>query len=391
MRSISTQIRQTPVAELVRRRRLTVRARLALSYALLVTICGAVLITIVTVFMSVVPSYSFGATGLQIQLEPGVQLDPDAGIRVATQDDMLRVLVTVSVVALAVLALATAAVAWLLAGRMLQPLAEVNEAAKRAATGELDHRIGATGPRDEISELADTFDTMLAEIERSVEAHRRFAANASHELRTPLATTRTMLDVALVTPGGPDRALLTRLREVNERSVETVEALLDLAEIEGTGQGAPAELVDLVPLVAGEASRCSDLASAHDVTVQVATRAPDQPAPVRGSAVLLRQLVQNLVQNAVQHNVPGGSVQVEVSREGEFAVLRVSNTGAELRDTALERLLEPFARGEDRVGGGRRGLGLSIVRAIVARHGGSLALHARTGGGLTAEVRLPAG
>lgn len=388
------------MAERTKRRRLTVRTRLALSYAVLVTIAGAILIAIIAVFMGVVPTYAFGNQDLQIQVNPGALIDDTATIKVATPGDMLRVLVTVSGVALVALALVTAGVAWMLAGRMLRPLAEVNAAAKRAATGKLDHRIDATGPRDEISELADTFDVMLTELERSVDAHRRFAANASHELRTPLATTRTMLDVALATPGRPDEALLTRLREVNERSIETVEALLDLAEIEAAAPHVSSGAVDLDALAAAEVARCSEIASAHDVTVHFAHTGATGGGGgdgtgtggllVAGSTVLLRQLIQNLVQNAVQHNVAGGWVRVTVSSGGEGVLLRVANTGDQVAAADVERLLEPFARGKQRVGGARRGLGLSIVRAIVARHGGQLSLQANPGGGLLVEVRLPA-
>ena len=144
-------------------------------------------------------------------------------------------------------------VGWLVAGRIIRPLAAINAAATRAATGALDHRVGLDGPRDEIRDLSQTFDRMLASLERSFATHRRFAVNASHELRTPLATTQTMIDVTLADPdaGAEElRALAARVREVNRSNIETVDALLDLAAADTDGLARePLDLADITDSV----------------------------------------------------------------------------------------------------------------------------------------------
>lgn len=396
------------------RHRLTVRARLAASYAGLVTLAGVILLAIVSIFIVTVPSYSFGDTATLIaqqypaELEsvpleapampegaepaavavyPSLLLPSAQTITVGSRDDMLRLLLGVSAVALLVLAVAGAGTGWLVAGRMLRPLQYVNAAAHRAATGRFDHRIGLAGPRDEISDLADTVDEMLGEVERSLESQRRFAANASHELRTPLATTRAMLDVALRSPGSArERDLLVRLRATNERSLDTVESLLDLAEIEAAVPSTTR--VDLTGLAGSVLDECAP--EAADARVELHREI--DPVAVDGTAVLLRQLLVNLVQNAIRHNQPVGSATVRIRRDGSSAVIEVSNTGAVIAEEAVQNLADPFVRGRGRTsdaGARGRGLGLSIVSAITDRHGGALALSARAGGGLRARVTLP--
>ncbi|WP_022891512.1 sensor histidine kinase [Agromyces subbeticus] len=396
--------------------RLTVRARLALTYAGLLTIAGVVLLAIIAFFVGLVPTYDFvdatalDSTGYGIA-EPGVpagEVMPSEGwiatdeglaaaattvpVTVASRSDMLQLLLWVSGGALLVLAAGGTWAGWFVAGRMLRPLQEVNRAAHRAARGHLDHRIALAGPRDEITDLADTFDQMLTELERSLGAHRRFAANASHELRTPLATTRTMLDVAISSPrssrepGLPDIALLERLRETNERSIATVEALLDLSEAEaGAAATVPVELAELAASIVDDARPEAALA---DVRIELAT----SPETISGDEVLLRQMLANLVQNAIRHNVPGGVVRVSTRSSSRWTTIEVANSGDVLESATVAELTAPFyrVRGRTTAASQRgRGLGLSIVEAIAARHGATLHLAPRVNGGLRVAVRFP--
>lgn len=404
--------------------RLTVRARLALTYAVLLTIAGAVLLAIIAFFVGLVPTYEFAtpvalaeatapdylyavpglsseaassgeavygdmASGYwQPTYDPGLlAATSTTAVTVSSRADILQLLLWVSAGALAVLAAGGAWAGWFVAGRMLRPLQQVNSAAHLAARGHLDHRIALTGPRDEITDLADTFDEMLTELERSLGAHRRFAADASHELRTPLATTRTMLDVAITSCEAGDARLLERLREMNERSIATVEALLDLSEVESTETVAvaPVELAVVVASVVDEAGEEAARAGVR-LTSTLA------PAIVDGDEVLLRQLVANLVQNAIRHNEPGGFVTVATDASGSSSSVVVENGGAELDVAGVATLTAPFNRGGGRTrdaSGRGRGLGLAIVAAIVARHGAELVLSPRVGGGLRAVVRFP--
>ncbi|MFE6964380.1 sensor histidine kinase [Agromyces sp. NPDC057679] len=400
-----------PAAAAPKAFRLTVRARLALTYAVLLTVAGAVLLVIVSFVVGLLPSYEFAdslaattaapltesipadamtgeAAPAQPLSDPGLlaSTTTEAAVVVSSRADILQLLLWVSAGALVLLAAGGAWAGWLVAGRMLRPLQEVNVAAHRAARGHLDHRIALGGPRDEITDLADTFDGMLDALERSADADRRFAANASHELRTPLATTRAMLDVALSARATPDRQLLERLRETNERSIATVEALLDLAAVDSaeTDGSGP---VDLGAVAASVVDDARDEAEPAGVRLSTTLGA----AVVEGDEVLLRQLVVNLVQNAIRHNEAGGFVTVTTDDTGPAPFLRVENGGAELDASTVATLTAPFTRGGGRTRDAAdrgRGLGLSIVAAIVARHGAELELSPRPGGGLRATVRF---
>lgn len=391
--------------------RLTVRARLALTYAGLLTIAGVVLLVIIAFFVGLVPTYEFvdaasldaAEYGMAVPGVPASEVSPTDGwavadeglaaatttvaVTVASRSDMLQLLLWVSAGALVVLAAGGTWAGWFLAGRMLRPLQEVNRAAHRAARGHLDHRIALSGPRDEITELADTFDEMLTELERSLGAHRRFAANASHELRTPLATNRTMLDVAIGSPDPPDIGLLERLRETNERSIATVEALLDLSEAEaGAAAKTPVELGELAASVVADARPEAALA---DVRIELATSSPET---ISGDEVLLRQMLANLVQNAIRHNVPGGVVRVSTRSSNRWTTIEVANSGEVLEPATVAELTAPFYRVRGRTSAAAqrgRGLGLSIVEAIAARHGATLHLAPRVNGGLRVAVRFP--
>lgn len=369
------------------RHRLRIRTRLTLSYAGLVTGCGAVLIAIVYFFMRFVPSYRIANT-LTGPLPPGVEVRPAAAVQISSAEDFLTLFLAASSVALVVLAALGGMVGWLVAGRIIRPLAAINAAATRAATGALDHRVSLDGPRDEIRDLSDTFDRMLASLERSFATQRRFAMNASHELRTPLATTQTMIDVALADPhagAGELRALAGRVREVNRSNIETVDALLDLADA-GAGELArePVNLSHITDAVLRELA-------AEATTAGVELRVRTGEAGALGDPVLIRQAVANLVRNAIRHNRSGGSATVRLSTHDTTARATVTNTGAVVPHNTVDALVEPFVRGTGRTltRGCGHGLGLAIVSAITTAHGGTLTLQPNPDGGLTVHLDLP--
>ena len=187
---------------------------------------------------------------------------------------------------------------WLLAGRMLAPLARITEATRIASTGSLSHRIRLEGRDDEFRELADAFDAMLARLEAQVAEQQRFAANASHELRTPLAITQTLLDVARSDPDRDHGELVDRLHDVNSRAIALTEALLLLSRADQRSY--TTELVDLSLLAEDAAETLLPLAEQRGVTIETS----GDPAPTVGSSALLQQLTTNLVHNAVVHNLP---------------------------------------------------------------------------------------
>ena len=277
---------------------------------------------------------------------------------------------------------------WILAGRMLAPLTRITDVIRLAATGSLSQRVQLPGRQDEFRELADSFDTMLAQLQAYVDQQRRFAANASHELRTPLAITQTLLEVARDDANSDPGQLHERLRVVNARAIELTEALLLLS---GTDKRSfDRRDVDL-SLVAEEATETLlQIAEKRGVTIDTS----GDVTPALGSPALLLQLTTNLLHNAIVHNLPvGGIVRVRTARHPEAAVLTVQNTGAQLTPQLISTLTEPFQRGAERL---RRdhdgvGLGLAIVKSITEAHNGTLVLEPRAAGGLCVTVRLPAG
>ncbi|MFE5944276.1 ATP-binding protein [Streptomyces sp. NPDC056480] len=270
--------------------------------------------------------------------------------------------------ALLVMACCAVVVGWWTAGRVLRPVHEMTARAARLSERNLHDRIAVTGPDDELKELGDTIDALLGRLETAFDSQRRFIANASHELRTPLATQRAAIQVGLDDSCDVRQVLL----DANRRSERLIDGLLLLARSE---RG----------LAEREDVRLGELAEEEWADAYVAA----DGGVVRGSRVLLGQLVRNLVANAVAYNVPDGTVGVRA----EGGVLTVTNTGPVVPPDEVAGLFEPFRRGEgrDRMGPGA-GLGLSIVRSIAEAHGGRVRAVARgagEGGGLVVTVTLP--
>jgi signal transduction histidine kinase len=271
---------------------------------------------------------------------------------------------------------------WLAAGRTLRPLQDITATARRVAERNLHERIGLTGPQDELRQLADTFDDMLARLDAAFGAQRRFVANASHELRTPLTINRTLIEVALSHPDASAelRRLGETLLKVNTRHEKLIEGLLVLAGSEQ--QLITREPVDLAAVTTRlvNAARPEAVAAGIDLELRVG------PSQVIGDPILLERAVQNLLQNAIAYNVPGGTVTIS----GAGTQLSITNTGPVIAGYEIPGLFEPFRRLTDRTGStGGSGLGLSIARSIITAHGGDLTAEARPTGGLTVTIGLP--
>ncbi|MEU7872658.1 HAMP domain-containing sensor histidine kinase [Dactylosporangium sp. NPDC049140] len=317
---------------------------------------------------------------------PGVAGNLITNIQGEFRSDATQAVLTQGSIALAVVVVIGLAFSWLVAGRLLQPLHRVTETARRIAGAPdrgLHERIALTGPYDEVKELADTFDLMIARLDKSFDVQRRFIANASHELRTPLTLNRTLLEVSTDHPDASTelRQLGRTLLAVNDRHERLIDGLLLLARSERAV--AERSYVDLADVVAHVAALQQD----EDVKV---TAVADE-APTTGNAVLLERLVHNLVENGVRHNVPaGGWVRVESGTRPDGAYVTVSNTGPIVPRYEIPNLFEPFRRlGPDRAASSGAGLGLSIVRAVATAHGGRVFADPRDGGGMTVTVILP--
>ncbi len=356
---------------------LSVRLKLTLSYAGFLIVAGALLLAVVWVFL------------LRYVPERPILIGPDglSAPFVPTRSDLLDAFAPKAAIALAFLLVFGLLGGWILAGRMLTPLARITDAARMAATGSLSHRIRLSGRTDEFRELADAFDAMLTRLEAHVAEQQRFAANASHELRTPLAVTQTLLDVARKDPNRDDDELVDRLHAVNTRAIDLTEALLLLSR---------ADLRSFVPeradlsLLAEEATETLlPLAERRGVTIETS----GDITPAAGSPALLLQMTTNLVHNAIVHNLPEqGTVWVTTSAHPESAMLAVENTGEKLTPQLISTLAEPFQRGTKRIRTDHAGvgLGLAIVKSIAQAHDGTLTLTPRSAGGLRVAVELPA-
>lgn len=352
-----------------RRSGASVRIKLALSYAVIVIVAGCAM---------------FAVGFLLLRYVPDANLTGGMGF-IPNRSDLTKVYVKYVWWALAVLTALGVVGGWLLAGRMLRPLARIADAAQRVHDGDFSHRIALPGRRDELTDLADAFDEMVARVQATLDDQRRFAANASHELRTPLTIIRTMLEVARAAPEKQDTAaLLERIDEMNERSITLTQALLTLAA------------VDQRPLLRRPVDLADIAAEAIDLAVPIGNRiridAELDAAPTTGDAALLTQLAANLVGNALAYNVESGFVRVATSTSGGGAILTVENSGQRLDPMVVHTLTEPFVRGAGRTRSttGGVGLGLAIVASIVRAHGGRLELAAREDGGLRVRAVIPA-
>jgi hypothetical protein len=306
------------------------------------------------------------------------------------RSEALHQLWTVSLIALAVMLVIVFGLSWIVAGRMLRPLHAITSTARRLSGSNLHERINLKGPRDELKELADTFDSMLGRLDSAFSAQREFVANASHELRTPLTIIRTEVDVALSDPEVSPEELQemgSAITEAVDRSEALIDGLLVLASADSEGNSALTEL-DLADVAAAEV----DLASAEADDLGLRLELDLDPAPVLGEQALIERLVGNLVENSIRHNLPDGWFSIKTRTEGDKAVLTVTNSGPLLSPEDLERLFERFYRPDksrSRKTGGF-GLGLSIVKSVAAAHGGEVRLAGLAEGGLEVTVLLPA-
>jgi signal transduction histidine kinase len=374
----------------------TIRLRLTALYGTVFLITGAVLLTIGYVFVrtNLRTHHSLRAELLRLGIRPvrgefGFPPGSSTGKLIHTVQDQIlggalhRLLIEYAV-ALVLMTAISVLIGWLLAGRALAPLRDITATARRVSSENLGERIDLPGPADELRELADTFDGMLARLDSAFASQRHFVANASHELRTPLAIMRTEVDVALADPD----ASATELREMGEAVRDTVDrcerliaSLLLLARSEAaTGHEEPVDLAAL-------AGDCITDMWARAQEAQIEIRDDLEPAWTSGHPGLLERLIANLIDNGIHHNVPGGYLQVQSRTDGDTIELVVVNGGAPLDPKRVQELTQPFRRLDRSVRG--FGLGLSIVRSIAQAHHGTTTLLAPASGGLEVRVTLP--
>jgi signal transduction histidine kinase len=297
-----------------------------------------------------------------------------------------------AVAAVAIMAVVSLALGWLIAGRFVRPLRSIITTARDISASNLHRRMGLRsglgGPGDEFTELGDTLDDLFTRLEASFESQRQFIANASHELRTPLSAGRALLQVAITDPEPSVAALRSaceELLELGDRQERLIASLLTLANSQrGIEHPEPLDLAGITRAVV--LARQAD-ADAHGLRLT----ADLAPAPATGEPSLAESLVVNLVDNAIRHTLPGGRVDVATTLTSAGAAISVGNTGTRIPPHAVGELFQPFRQlGAPRTGhGDGHGLGLAIVHAIADAHGATLTASPRPDGGLDMEVVFP--
>jgi two-component system, OmpR family, sensor kinase len=280
---------------------------------------------------------------------------------------------------------------WWLTRQALRPVVDLTHAVGDiAATGNFEQRVSQPATRDEVAELAGTFNDLLARLNEMLDRQRALVADTSHELRNPLMVVHGNLELlALDLPPEERRAAIADAIEEIERMTNLVQDLLFLADAD-TNAAIEQHDVALEQVVAGTVSDAERIARREDGARAVVLEAND-PITVRGDAERLRQLIWNLVENAVRYTPAGGQVTIALRRRGPVAELTISDTGIGIPPEHLPHIFERFYRvdtGRSRALGGT-GLGLSIVRQISEAHGGQVRVRSTPGEGSTFTVALP--
>ena len=373
----------------------TIRLRLTVLYGVVFLVTGAALLTVGYLLVR----HDIGGQPFRTRLR-GINLPPallpqfgstprDFALAREVHDqvvnDALHKLLVEYLFALGLMTMVSVGAGWLLAGRALRPLRDITATARRVSGENLGERISLTGPNDELKELADTFDRMLARLDAAFGSQRHFVANASHELRTPLAIMRTEVDVAMADPDASTdelRRMGEAVRETIDRCERLIESLLMLARSEAaTGREEPVDLAAL-------AGDCITDLLARSQDAEVSVEDNLEPAWVRGEPGLLERMIANLLDNGIQHNERGGFLQVSTRTRTSDVELVVRNGGPRIDPEEARRLTEPFRRMDRSYGG--VGLGLSIVRSVAEVHGGTTEIVAPETGGLEVRIHLPA-
>jgi signal transduction histidine kinase len=382
----------------VRRPALTVRARLSLLYTGLVGACGAIVVVVSYVLVARVEpqgqrqqapaSFLALCRAEQRRAHPNDRLVTKCNTYLQLQgalhqrDVTLSHLLQYSLTTLAVVLALAAILGWIVAGRVLRPLHRITAAARSASERNLSARVALEGPRDELHELAETFDDMLDRLQRAFDGQRRFIANASHELRTPLTVMRTTVDVVLDNPESTPtdlHGMAADIRASVDHAEQLIAALLLLARNE-RGLTTHDE-VDLAVI----AEDVLDTAAPGDRRLHATLEA----AVISGDPILVERLVANLVENAIRYNTAAGDVWISTCTVAGDSQVTVANTGPLISASNAERIFEPFQRLNERASHDGFGLGLTIVASIAEVHGGTTTARPRDEGGLAVIVSFP--
>ena len=275
---------------------------------------------------------------------------------------------------------------------MLRRVEQVNRTAERVIAGDLSDRVPRAGTEDEFDQLAANLNGMLDQIERLMTAMREVTDNVAHDLKTPLARLRARLELALLGPqdGVAQSDAIRAAIEEADRLLATFNALLRIAEAEAGADRRRGERLDLAEIVGAAVELYEPLAEEKGL----ALRFDSVPGTIiEGDRHLLSQAVANLLDNALKYGGEGGEVTVSVGRRGDCALIEVADRGPGIPEADRESVFGRFVRLEPSRSTPGNGLGLSLVRAVVRRHGGTVVLADNYPGsgspGLRVRIELP--
>jgi signal transduction histidine kinase len=366
--------------------RWTIRLRLTVIYGALFLASGVGLLAVTYALVA-------GAQPVLISNGPTNNSNLSAAARQLLQGEgakvhaaELRLLLTRSAIALAIMAAISVALGWLTAGRALRPIRAMTDQARHISEHNLNQRLAVTGPDDEIKDLGDTFDGLLSRLDTAFAAQKHFVANASHELRTPLTLQRTLIEVTLADPHADPqtlRALCRRILSLGANQEHLIEALLTLASSQrGLDRREATDLAEVVDTALDE----HHLPHPNQPTIT----ADLNPAWTFGAPRLIERLAANLIDNAIQYNVPDGWIRLYTGVRTGRPVLRVTNSGPAIPPDHIDTLFQPFQRLQTRTADPHHhGIGLSIVAAIATAHHARIAAAPGCQGGLDITIAFP--
>jgi signal transduction histidine kinase len=313
------------------------------------------------------------------------------------RDDLLaRFRATLGIVTLLIVVVALTG-GWLATQSAISPIRRLALAVQQIIrTGRTDARVPLDGSGDAIDELTSLFNTMLDKIEGLVRAMTGALDNVSHDLRTPLTRLRGTAEMALASPPAGDtaqqiehyRERLADCVEESDRVLVMLDTLMDISEAESGTMQLRREPVVLADVVSRAVDLYRDVADAKSVVLSAAA-SPD--LVVTADRTRLEQVAANLIDNAVKYTPAGGQVDVIVRRAGNAVELRVHDTGPGIPPNELPRIFDRLFRGDTSRAERGLGLGLSLVKAVVEAHQGSVEVSSEAGHGATFTVRLPLG
>jgi two-component system, OmpR family, sensor histidine kinase BaeS len=264
------------------------------------------------------------------------------------------------------------------------PMGELIEASARVEAGEFGTQVSERGPRD-LRTLARAFNAMSSRLAETDAARRRLLADVGHELRTPLTVIQGNVEGMLDGLYPTDRPHLERILAETRQMERLIEDLRTLSLADAGALALAREPTDLAALATDVAAAFAP--QAESAGIELALEHADGLAEIELDPLRVRQVVANLVTNALRHTPPGGRVTVRIAEADGAQALTVSDTGTGMEPDALAHAFDRFWRAGESPGAG---LGLAIVRDLVAAHGGSVELESQPGHGTTVVCRFPA-